>query len=113
MKYKKERGQSRKLNKLLSYVEEITPYNNTVKRNSSGYHSHNVYTIEDYPPKYNTMPTGKISDAKRSSLELIACLKDINAGGYGNIPKLVNQVEILNFGDRAKLIPIGDKVPIY
>lgn len=32
MKYKKERGQSRKLNKLLSYVEEITPYNNTVKR---------------------------------------------------------------------------------
>ena len=26
---------------------------------------------------------------------------------------LGNQVEILNFGDRAKLIPIGDKVPIY
>lgn len=29
MKYKKERGQSRKLKRLLSYIEEIKPYKNT------------------------------------------------------------------------------------
>ena len=52
-------------------------------------YSHNIYTLENYPEKYEAMDTDLLSDYAKKAIEHIRALKDISAAGYGNVPKLV------------------------
>jgi len=50
--------------------------------------SHNIYTLENFPEKYGTVPEDA-NERLFASLSQIKATKDISAAGYGNIPKTV------------------------
>lgn len=50
---------------------------------------HNVYTIENFPPKYSGDLPVKCSDAYKAAFLKVQAVKDLSAAGYGTIPKSI------------------------
>lgn len=50
---------------------------------------HNIYTLENYPAKFDTVSLSGISDHMAKAYAQIRNVKDISAAGYGTIPRAV------------------------
>ena len=57
------------------------------RRKSEKGFSHNVYTLVSFPDKYRELTAD--SDYLRKLISIVRNRHDLNAGGYGNVPKLV------------------------